>query len=263
MVISVDVHVGSHLFHQCLRKLDCARVLVTNQLQYLPYCDQVLVVENGQIAAKGTFAELAEGNNALTRLLEETEANLKQEEAKEEEGGQEEGKSAEGMDLVEGGSTEVEGTPRQRLNSTSSQHSSLPDPPKFNRQWSDKSGRSRVLTEDTLVCFIQHPQRFGIIPFLTSPGTGNRRRHFLCIGGRSSKGIEGRGKAKGRKTYRRGETPRRQCEGLSVQVLLVRYGMGYFPSVNPSFACDCVPSGSHQLHCSLLDMSVPLLPSLV
>jgi ABC-type multidrug transport system fused ATPase/permease subunit len=49
---AVDAHVGKAIFEHCITGALAGktRVLVTHQLQYLPYCDRVVVVKNGQIA---------------------------------------------------------------------------------------------------------------------------------------------------------------------------------------------------------------------
>eukprot|EP01025_Chloroclados_australasicus_P037639 TRINITY_DN3846_c0_g4_i1.p1 TRINITY_DN3846_c0_g4~~TRINITY_DN3846_c0_g4_i1.p1 ORF type:complete len:1422 (-),score=137.95 TRINITY_DN3846_c0_g4_i1:223-4488(-) len=56
---AVDVHVGQHIFQQCITGVlkDKTRVLVTNQPYYLPKADKVLYVENGRIALQGTYEE--------------------------------------------------------------------------------------------------------------------------------------------------------------------------------------------------------------
>lgn len=46
------------------------RLLVTHQKQYLPYCDRVLVLREGQVTAFGTWTELQE----LTELQAKTAA---------------------------------------------------------------------------------------------------------------------------------------------------------------------------------------------
>lgn len=47
----VDQHVGNKLFNLCIRGLLAPKtvILVTNQLQYLPRCDRIVVVRGGKI----------------------------------------------------------------------------------------------------------------------------------------------------------------------------------------------------------------------
>lgn len=44
---AVDVHVGRHMFTACIRDALKAktRLLVTNQLQYLPMCDHIIFMK--------------------------------------------------------------------------------------------------------------------------------------------------------------------------------------------------------------------------
>ncbi|XP_050393097.1 ATP-binding cassette sub-family C member 5 isoform X1 [Patella vulgata] len=62
---AVDIHVGQHIFTQCLQKLlkNKTVVFVTHQLQYLPECDEVIYLRDGQIAGIGKHEDLmtAEG----------------------------------------------------------------------------------------------------------------------------------------------------------------------------------------------------------
>lgn len=57
---AVDAHAGEHIFQECFRKQlrKKTRILVTNQLQFLPYTDRVYVMKGGRIVDAGTFAEL-------------------------------------------------------------------------------------------------------------------------------------------------------------------------------------------------------------
>ncbi|XP_069129780.1 ATP-binding cassette sub-family C member 5-like [Argopecten irradians] len=57
---AVDVHVGRHLFHQCIKKTLKGKtvILVTHQLQYLRHCDEIVVIEEGKIAERGHHADL-------------------------------------------------------------------------------------------------------------------------------------------------------------------------------------------------------------
>jgi ABC-type multidrug transport system fused ATPase/permease subunit len=48
---AVDQHVGKQLFNECIcgAMKGKTRLLVTNQLQYLPMCDRVIVLKKGQV----------------------------------------------------------------------------------------------------------------------------------------------------------------------------------------------------------------------
>ncbi|OWF39710.1 multidrug resistance-associated protein 5-like [Mizuhopecten yessoensis] len=57
---AVDVHVGRHLFHKCIKKMLAGKtvILVTHQLQYLKHCDEILVMAEGRIAEHGSHEYL-------------------------------------------------------------------------------------------------------------------------------------------------------------------------------------------------------------
>ncbi|KAJ1083483.1 hypothetical protein NDU88_003642 [Pleurodeles waltl] len=69
---AVDAHVGKHIFEECIkRKLKGKTVvLVTHQLQYLEFCDMVILLENGRISEKGTHKELMDANQRYTNLIQ-------------------------------------------------------------------------------------------------------------------------------------------------------------------------------------------------
>ncbi|XP_072319302.1 ATP-binding cassette sub-family C member 4 [Eucyclogobius newberryi] len=69
---AVDAEVGRHLFDQCIcgllkKKL---RILVTHQLQYLNAADQIVVLKEGDMVAKGTYTELQRSGVDFTSLLQ-------------------------------------------------------------------------------------------------------------------------------------------------------------------------------------------------
>lgn len=70
---AVDAHVAKHIFNKCIQKYlrEKARILVTHQLQYLPYADRILILKEGRAFAYGTYDELVEKgidfNNFITK----------------------------------------------------------------------------------------------------------------------------------------------------------------------------------------------------
>ncbi|CAH0557999.1 unnamed protein product [Brassicogethes aeneus] len=68
---AVDTHVGRHLFDKCISRhlKGKTRVLITHQLQYLKSADHIIVLDEGRIAAQGTFEELSDSNLDFTKLL--------------------------------------------------------------------------------------------------------------------------------------------------------------------------------------------------
>lgn len=80
---AVDTHVGKQLFDDCIcdyLKSKCV-ILVTHQLQYLKNVQCIYLLEDGQIAAFGTYQELKKSDSEFTKLLAES----KEEERKAEE----------------------------------------------------------------------------------------------------------------------------------------------------------------------------------
>ncbi|CDF38271.1 unnamed protein product [Chondrus crispus] len=74
---ALDAHVGQEVFKQCISKAGALghrlRILITNQVQVLPECDKVIFLEDGEIRAQGTFAELASSNASFQQLIDEQE----------------------------------------------------------------------------------------------------------------------------------------------------------------------------------------------
>lgn len=59
---AVDAHVGQHLFEECFREClsGSTRVLVTHHVHVLPFCDSVIVLQEGRIIAQGTYQQILE-----------------------------------------------------------------------------------------------------------------------------------------------------------------------------------------------------------
>ncbi|KAI3366042.1 hypothetical protein L3Q82_009871, partial [Scortum barcoo] len=77
---AVDAEVGRHLFEQCICGLlkNKPRILVTHQLQYLKAADQILVLKEGHMVAKGTYTELQQSGLDFTSLLKKDEEEEQQ-----------------------------------------------------------------------------------------------------------------------------------------------------------------------------------------
>ena len=56
---AVDAHVGQFLFRESIFSLlkTKTRLLVTHQVQYLPYCDLIVALKDGEVAFQGTYGE--------------------------------------------------------------------------------------------------------------------------------------------------------------------------------------------------------------
>ncbi|KAH8823213.1 multidrug resistance-associated ABC transporter [Flagelloscypha sp. PMI_526] len=71
---AVDAHVAQSLMSNCFLSGPLAkrtRVLVTHALHVLPHSDHIYMVENGKIAAQGSYEELLSTNTEFSRLVNE------------------------------------------------------------------------------------------------------------------------------------------------------------------------------------------------
>ncbi|XP_021572997.1 multidrug resistance-associated protein 9 [Carlito syrichta] len=68
---AVDAHVGKYIFEECIKKTLRGKtvVLVTHQLQFLESCDEVILLEDGEICEKGTHKELMKERGHYAKLV--------------------------------------------------------------------------------------------------------------------------------------------------------------------------------------------------
>ncbi|XP_062382895.1 ATP-binding cassette sub-family C member 12-like [Sardina pilchardus] len=68
---ALDAHVGKHIFKECVKKAlkDKSVILVTHQLQYLEFCDDVLLLEDGEIKEAGTHRSLMRAQGRYAQLI--------------------------------------------------------------------------------------------------------------------------------------------------------------------------------------------------
>lgn len=61
---AVDAHVGKDIFQQCFTGFlkGKTRVLVTNNQQFLPYVDRIIVINQGRITEEGSYQELIDSD---------------------------------------------------------------------------------------------------------------------------------------------------------------------------------------------------------
>ncbi|XP_032226749.1 ATP-binding cassette sub-family C member 5 [Nematostella vectensis] len=82
---AVDAHVGQHIFKHCIKGSLWGKsvLFATHQLQYLSQCDQVLYMNNGRIAERGTYIQLIQDKKEFSTLirqfLQEVEEELEDE----------------------------------------------------------------------------------------------------------------------------------------------------------------------------------------
>ncbi|KAF9620671.1 hypothetical protein IFM89_013971 [Coptis chinensis] len=69
---ALDAHVGRQVFDECIKEelQGKTRVLVTNQLHFLPEVDRILLVHEGMIKEEGTFEELTNNGILFKKLME-------------------------------------------------------------------------------------------------------------------------------------------------------------------------------------------------
>ncbi|KAL7405542.1 hypothetical protein ABVT39_002847 [Epinephelus coioides] len=68
---AVDAHVGKHIFEECIKMdlLGKSVILVTHQLQYMEYCDKVLVLKDGVVLEAGSHLELMRAGQHYAELI--------------------------------------------------------------------------------------------------------------------------------------------------------------------------------------------------
>lgn len=69
---AVDAHVGKHIFEECVKKALAGKtiILVTHQLQYLEFCDKVILLEDGETKEMGTHKSLMETKGRYWQLIQ-------------------------------------------------------------------------------------------------------------------------------------------------------------------------------------------------
>ncbi|XP_075666925.1 ABC transporter C family member 12-like isoform X3 [Castanea sativa] len=69
---ALDAHVARQVFNSCLKEelREKTRVLVTNQLHFLPQVDRIILVFEGMIKEDGTFEELSKNGVLFQKLME-------------------------------------------------------------------------------------------------------------------------------------------------------------------------------------------------
>ncbi|XP_047166488.1 ABC transporter C family member 12-like [Vigna umbellata] len=69
---ALDAHIAQEVFRNCIKEglRGKTRVLVTNQLHFLPQVDKIILVSEGMIKEQGTFEELSKCGRLFQRLME-------------------------------------------------------------------------------------------------------------------------------------------------------------------------------------------------
>ena len=69
---ALDAHVAQQVFRDCIKEelRGKTRVLVTNQIHFLPGVDRIILVSEGMVKHDGTFDELSKNSMLFQRLME-------------------------------------------------------------------------------------------------------------------------------------------------------------------------------------------------
>ncbi|KAK4493262.1 hypothetical protein RD792_017859, partial [Penstemon davidsonii] len=69
---ALDAHVARQVFNSCIKEAlgGKTRVLVTNQLHFLPQFDRIILVSEGIVKEEGTFDELSKNGTLFKKLME-------------------------------------------------------------------------------------------------------------------------------------------------------------------------------------------------
>ncbi|KAJ3345168.1 Multidrug resistance-associated protein 4, partial [Kappamyces sp. JEL0680] len=70
---AVDTKVARHIFEQCIQKVlgpKCV-VLVTHQVQFSKYADQILVLEDGMLVQKGGYSDIIASDSAFAKSIQQ------------------------------------------------------------------------------------------------------------------------------------------------------------------------------------------------
>nr|XP_061796519.1 ATP-binding cassette sub-family C member 12-like [Nerophis lumbriciformis] len=83
---AVDAHMGKHIFEECIKRQLRGKsiILVTHQLQYLEFCDDILVLENGEVLESGNHHSLITANGRYAQLIKGYKAEQAKTEKEEE-----------------------------------------------------------------------------------------------------------------------------------------------------------------------------------
>ncbi|KAJ9691138.1 hypothetical protein PVL29_013352 [Vitis rotundifolia] len=69
---ALDAHVAQQVFSNCIKEelKGKTRVLVTNQLHFLPHVDRIILVSDGTVKEDGTFDDLSKNSKLFQKLME-------------------------------------------------------------------------------------------------------------------------------------------------------------------------------------------------
>ncbi|KAK8553909.1 hypothetical protein V6N12_030888 [Hibiscus sabdariffa] len=79
---ALDAHVAQQVFNRCIKEelQGKTRILVTNQLHFLPHVDHIVLVADGVIKEEGTFEEISKNGRLFQKLMENAGKMERQEE---------------------------------------------------------------------------------------------------------------------------------------------------------------------------------------
>lgn len=81
---ALDAHVSQTVFDKCISNKGVLRnrlrLLITNQVQVLPDCNRIVLLENGRIRNQGTYRELSSSDSAFQEIVNEKKGSRQNEE---------------------------------------------------------------------------------------------------------------------------------------------------------------------------------------
>jgi len=85
---AVDAHVGKHLFEKCITGIFKGKtvILATNQLQFLPSVDRIVVLKLGKIEEVGSYSDLYAKGGEFKALMDKHNSKEKNEESEKDNG---------------------------------------------------------------------------------------------------------------------------------------------------------------------------------
>ncbi|XP_052214648.1 ATP-binding cassette sub-family C member 5-like isoform X1 [Dreissena polymorpha] len=137
---AVDIHIGRHIFSQCIRKLLKGKTVlfVTHQLQYLSECDNVMFMRDGMIVHAGTHQQLMAEDTDYSALIKMFYSQDKKK------GGSQESLEGRPKSIHKQFSVDRPDLMRQRTLSSGSRG----EPPQTHRQTSVMSSRTMSVEEE-------------------------------------------------------------------------------------------------------------------
>uniref|UniRef100_A0A8C3TI31 ATP-binding cassette sub-family C member 5 n=1 Tax=Chelydra serpentina TaxID=8475 RepID=A0A8C3TI31_CHESE len=149
---AVDAHVGKYIFEKCIKEALKGKtvVLVTHQLQYLEFCDEVILLEDGEIYERGTHKDLMKEKGRYAQLIQ----NLYKEQAKDPE------------NILTGSMTEPTSETQNKSDSSGSSYGGVENPAPVNQLVRKEEKQEGSVTWKTYHAYIKASGGFILSSFV-------------------------------------------------------------------------------------------------